>query len=150
MKLLHKFFMLGPYEGLAGPSRGKHNWPVQVAGGHQTGRDLSFRANHRPHGVRRAKPACCRGASPCRKGSSESILTSSFDAECMLARAKSVHGFGRSSKAITNTTWFPETSVSCAPSEDASTGCGEAFWPAAVNALGRNGSNSSQSSKDGS
>src|ERR1035437_6823411 len=33
---------------------------------------------HRSLGERRAKPACCRGASPCRKGSSESILTSSL------------------------------------------------------------------------
>jgi thioredoxin reductase (NADPH) len=28
--------------------------------------------------VRRDKPTCCRGASPCRKGNSESILTSSL------------------------------------------------------------------------
>jgi len=75
---------------------------------------------------------------------------SSFDAECMLARATSVHGFGRSSTATTNTTPFPETSVNCAPSEDASTDCGEAFWPAVVNAPAKGGSNLFPSSKDGS
>jgi len=45
--------------------------------------------NYRPLGVRRAKPACCRGASPYRKGSSESILTSSLAgdiARCHLKR----------------------------------------------------------------
>jgi tetratricopeptide (TPR) repeat protein len=37
---------------------------------------------------------------------------SSFAAGCMLARARSVHGFGRSSTATTNTTRCPEISDS--------------------------------------
>src|SRR6266568_1066853 len=41
-------------------------------------RNSELREYYRPTGVRRDKPACCRGASPYRKGSSESILTSSL------------------------------------------------------------------------
>jgi RNA-directed DNA polymerase len=39
-------------------------------------------------------------------------IRSSFAAGCILARARSVHGFGRSSTATTNTTRCPEISGS--------------------------------------
>src|SRR5215472_17217664 len=68
----------------------------------------------------------------------------------MLAQAKSVHGFGRSSTATTNTTQCPETSISCVPSEGASIDCGEVYWLVAANALEGSGSNSLRSSKGGS
>src|SRR6516162_8453800 len=68
----------------------------------------------------------------------------------MPAQAKSVHGFGRSSTATTNTTQCPEISISCVPSEGASIDCGEEYWLVAANALEGSGSNSLRSSKGGS
>ncbi|MCU1296599.1 MAG: hypothetical protein JWO91_877, partial [Acidobacteriaceae bacterium] len=58
----------------------------------------------------------------------------SFNAGCMIAWPKSVHGSGRSCWAITNTTLFPGTPLSCASSNFACAGYGRVFWSAAVSA----------------
>jgi hypothetical protein len=46
-------------------------------------------------------------------------IKQSFDAGSMIAPAKSVHGFGRSSPATTNTMLFRGISICCAPSGSA-------------------------------
>src|ERR1700730_17560472 len=51
-----------------------------------------FRRSCRPTGERRAKPACCRGASPYRKGSSESILTPGLAGDIVRCHSKRRQG----------------------------------------------------------
>ena len=58
----------------------------------------------------------------------------SFNAGCMIAWPMSVHGSGRLCWAITNTTLFPGTRLSCASSNFACAGYGRVFWSAAVSA----------------
>jgi hypothetical protein len=58
----------------------------------------------------------------------------SFNAECMIAWPRSVHGSGRLCWDIANTTQFPGTRCSCASSNYACAGYGRVFWFAAASA----------------
>jgi len=58
----------------------------------------------------------------------------SFNAECMIAWPKSVHGSGRLCWVITNTTQCPGTRLSCASLSFACAGSGRVFWSAVANA----------------
>ena len=58
----------------------------------------------------------------------------SFNAGCMIAWPRSVHGSGRLCWDITNTTQFPGTRCSCASSNFACAGYGRVFWSAAASA----------------
>jgi hypothetical protein len=54
----------------------------------------------------------------------------SFNAECMIAWPKTVHGSGRLCWVITNTTQSLGTRLSCASSNFACAGYGRVFWSA--------------------
>src|SRR3989442_383630 len=58
----------------------------------------------------------------------------SFNAGCMIAWPRSVHGSGRLCWDTTNTTQFPGTRCSCASSNFACAGYGRVFWSTAASA----------------
>ena len=74
----------------------------------------------------------------------------SFNAGCMIAWSKLVHGFRRLYRVITYIMLFPATSTSCTSLNIASIGSGEAFWFVAVRPRERSGRNMARSSTDGS
>jgi hypothetical protein len=69
----------------------------------------------------------------------------SFNAECMIAWPKSVHGSGRLCWVITNTTQSPGTRLSYAFLSFACVGSGRVFWSAAASAPRCGGNVSPQS-----
>ena len=81
------------------------------------------RAEPSPYGGSLRKSEWLRNSKPSRL---------SFNAECMIAWPKSVHGSGRLCWVITNITLFPGTRLNCASSNVACAGYGRAFWSAAV------------------
>ncbi len=83
------------------------------------------RAEPSPYGGSLRKSEWLRNSKPSRL---------SFNAECMIAWPKSVHGSGRLCWVITNTTQSPGTRLSCASSNFACAGYGRVFWSAVVNA----------------
>ena len=58
---------------------------------------------------------------------SSKISRLNFNAGCMIAWSKSVHGYGRWYRVTTSIMLFPATSISCTSSNIASTGSGEAL-----------------------
>jgi group II intron reverse transcriptase/maturase len=80
---------------------------------------------------------------------SSKISRLNFNAGCMIAWSKSVHGYGKWYRVTTSIMLFPATSISCTSSNIASIGSGEVFSFVAVRRHERSGRNTARSSTDG-